>query len=270
MVPESGRFIVSYMKLTAVGDDAPRPQARRCRRPPSAPAGPPPLSLQTGNPTIERLVRQLARVWIDFETRLHQVPIVAKLESGRFTRDDYKLLLAEPAPAGRRGRALDRAGRLTDGRRPLPAAQPLHHARARGAPRLRAAGAQLRRASAATSPTSAARRRTSAARRCRPGCSTGRARRTRSICWARCSSSRGWARSWPARWGALIREQLDLADDQVSFLLYHGGNDDRHLDKLEQALDAGAVDDRMVDRIVKTAKVTARLYCLQLEELGNV
>ncbi len=73
-----------------------------------------------------------------------------------------------------------------------------------------------------------------------------------------------------ARWGALIKDQLDLADDQVSFLLYHGGNDDRHLDKLEQALDAGAVDDRMVDRIVKTAKVTARLYCLQLEELGNV
>jgi hypothetical protein len=28
--------------------------------------------------------------------------------------------------------------------------------------------------------------------------------------------------------------------------------------------------DRMVDRMVKTAKVTARLYLLQLEELGNV
>ena len=74
-----------------------------------------------------------------------------------------------------------------------------------------------------------------------------------------------------ARWGTLIKEQLELADEQVSFLLYHGGNDDQHLDRLEQALDAGdSLDDRMVDRIVKTAKVTARLYCLQLEELGNV
>ena len=72
-----------------------------------------------------------------------------------------------------------------------------------------------------------------------------------------------------ARWGALIKEQLDLADDQVSFLLYHGGNDDRHLDKLEQALGAGALDDRMVDRIVKTAKVTARLYLLAARGAGQ-
>ena len=93
MVPESGRFVVSYMKLTAVGDDAPRPQGSPLPATAVAPAGPPPLNLQTGNPTIERLVRQLARVWIDFETRLHQVPIVAKLESGRFSREDYKLLL---------------------------------------------------------------------------------------------------------------------------------------------------------------------------------
>jgi 3-oxoacyl-[acyl-carrier-protein] synthase-3 len=92
MIPESGRFVVSYMKLTAVGDEAPRPTPTVSASG-AAPAGPPILNLKTGNPTIERLVRQLARVWIDFETRLHNVPIVAKLESGRFTREDYKLLL---------------------------------------------------------------------------------------------------------------------------------------------------------------------------------
>ena len=72
-----------------------------------------------------------------------------------------------------------------------------------------------------------------------------------------------------ARWGALIRDQLGLADEQVSFLLYHGGNDDRHLDKLEQALGAVGLDDRMVDRIVKTAKVTARLYLLAARGAGQ-
>jgi len=56
----------------------------------------------------------------------------------------------------------------------------------------------------------------------------------------------------------------------VSFLLYHGGNDERHLDKLERALGESGLDDALVDRIVKTAKVTARLYCLQLEEVGHV
>ena len=59
----------------------------------TSPAGPPALELKARTPTTERLVRQLAHVWIDFETRLHQIPIVAKLETNRFTRDDYKLLL---------------------------------------------------------------------------------------------------------------------------------------------------------------------------------
>src|SRR6478752_5770389 len=80
MVPESGRFVVSYMKLTAVGDEAPRPAVTA----PAEPAGPPSLQLTQQTPATERLVRQLARVWIDFETRLHRVPIVAKLEAGLF------------------------------------------------------------------------------------------------------------------------------------------------------------------------------------------
>jgi hypothetical protein len=35
-------------------------------------------------------------------------------------------------------------------------------------------------------------------------------------------------------------------------------------------LAAGLLDDAAVTRIVKTARVTARLYALQLEELDNV
>ena len=144
MVPESGRFIVSYMKLTCASvamtpaEVAPLPATA------AAPAGPPPLNLQTRNPTIERLVRQLARVWIDFETRLHQVPIVAKLETGRFSRDDYKLLLLNLRQQVVEGaRWIARAASQMDAER-VPAAQPLHHARARGAPRLPAARAKLR------------------------------------------------------------------------------------------------------------------------------
>ena len=56
----------------------------------------------------------------------------------------------------------------------------------------------------------------------------------------------------------------------MSFLLYHGGNDDNHLDKLEQVVASGLIDEAMAARIVKTARVTARLYLLQLEELGNI
>jgi 3-oxoacyl-[acyl-carrier-protein] synthase-3 len=72
------------------------------------------------------------------------------------------------------------------------------------------------------------------------------------------------------RWGEAIRDQLSLRDDQVSFLLYHGANDPTHFEKLEQALGSGILTAQVLERIVKTAKVTARLYRLQLEELGNV
>ena len=49
----------------------------------------------------------------------------------------------------------------------------------------------------------------------------------------------------------------------------HGGNDDNHLEKLWRTLGDNAFTQAIEDSIVKTAKVTARLYRLQLEELGN-
>ena len=66
-----------------------------------------------------------------------------------------------------------------------------------------------------------------------------------------------------------LRDQLGLEDRQVSFLLYHGNNDDRHLARLEEVVGSGLIDEALADRIVKTAKVTARLYLLQLEEIDN-
>src|SRR5262245_2483422 len=72
------------------------------------------------------------------------------------------------------------------------------------------------------------------------------------------------------RWGSRIREQLELDEKQVSFLLYHGANDDNHFSKLDKAIRSGLLTEELANRIVKTAKVTARLYALQLEELGNL
>jgi 3-oxoacyl-[acyl-carrier-protein] synthase-3 len=71
------------------------------------------------------------------------------------------------------------------------------------------------------------------------------------------------------RWGEKIRRQLGLKENQVSFLLYHGANDVNHFDRFEKVVGSGVLTEELVTRIVKTAKVTARLYLLQLEELGN-
>ena len=80
----------------------------------------------------------------------------------------------------------------------------------------------------------------------------------------------GLGKRLAGRWARQIREQLGLSAEQVSFLLYHGETDDSHFEKLEGALSSGILTEELVRRIVKTARVTARLYALQLEELGNV
>jgi 3-oxoacyl-[acyl-carrier-protein] synthase III len=74
-----------------------------------------------------------------------------------------------------------------------------------------------------------------------------------------------------AEWGRRIKEQLELDDEQVSFLLYHGENDATHMQEFEDTLSSGILDIPGMDRaIVKTAKIVARLYRLQLEEISNI
>ena len=72
------------------------------------------------------------------------------------------------------------------------------------------------------------------------------------------------------KWATSIKRQLNLSDEQVSFLAYHGTVDGDHLEKLWRLLESDLVTDDISDRIVKVAKVTARLYRLQLEELDYV
>ena len=72
-----------------------------------------------------------------------------------------------------------------------------------------------------------------------------------------------------ADWAAALRRQLHLRPDQTTFLSYHGANDHHHLADLDAALDLLPLTPSLVDDIVHTARVTARLYRLQLEELGN-
>ena len=271
MIPESGRFTVSYAKLSVVGDTpAPRSGGRLAAAvEPVGPVGPPALTPKTSTPQTERLVRQLARVWIDFEARLHRVPIVAKLESGRFSLEDYKLLLLNLRQQVVEGaRWIARAASQMDAERFPLRSLFITHAREEhrdfellernyvsvGGELAAIRGAEKNVGSEALSAWM-----------------FHRASQENPLdLLGAMFIIEGLGSQLAARWGGLIKEQLALTEDQVSFLLYHGGNDEKHLAKLEQALAEGSLDDRLVDRMVKTAKVTARLYLLQLEELGNV
>jgi len=71
-----------------------------------------------------------------------------------------------------------------------------------------------------------------------------------------------------AEWGRLVRDRLGLGADAVRFLLYHGDNDVSHIVEFETMLGLVLPDAEIAARIVKTAQVTARLYALQIEEIG--
>jgi len=79
----------------------------------------------------------------------------------------------------------------------------------------------------------------------------------------------GLGRHKAGQWAAALKKQLNLTNNEVSFLQYHGQNDDNHFDRLRAVLTSGVVNDDVASRIVKTAKVVARLYALQLEELDT-
>jgi len=68
-------------------------------------------------------------------------------------------------------------------------------------------------------------------------------------------------------WGRRIQQTLALPDDAVRFLLYHGENDATHIEEFKEMLAMVLPDDAVARRVVKTARVTARLYALQIEEI---
>lgn len=73
------------------------------------------------------------------------------------------------------------------------------------------------------------------------------------------------ARSWAER----IQELTGLGEDSTRFMTYHGHNDGDHMERFYDMLNEVCTDERTVNSIVKTAKVVARLYRLQLEEVEH-
>ncbi|NJC41410.1 3-oxoacyl-[acyl-carrier-protein] synthase-3 [Brevundimonas alba] len=69
-------------------------------------------------------------------------------------------------------------------------------------------------------------------------------------------------------WGLKVKERLGLPEDALRFLLYHGDNDVEHMEEFRDMLAMVLPDEAVAERIVTTAKVTARLYALQIEEIA--
>jgi 3-oxoacyl-[acyl-carrier-protein] synthase-3 len=293
MVPESGRFQIAYAKLKVVAsDDREETQAgasdiaspvKEYRRPPAqrplprdeeaiqrALADSPLAEIgKTSNDILRYLGVELALVWADFERMLRAVPIVQRIEGGSATIDDYKRLLVnlrQQVVEGARWIARA-ASSFSVEYFPIRSAVITHagdeHKDYQMIERdYVALGGTLQEIT--SQPKNIGSEAFSAfmfhhADQPDPLDLVGAM-----------FVIEGLGKKKAAHWAELLRENLMLTAEQTTFLTYHGKNDENHFAKLQQIIDAGFIDRKMAERIVKTAKTVARLYALQLEEIDNL
>jgi 3-oxoacyl-[acyl-carrier-protein] synthase III len=264
MVPESGRFITGYMMLRVVAPNAPGVVLEDI-----ATIKAPEIRTQE-KPVQEWLVRQLTGVWFDFERSLQQVPIVKKIFSSQLTMPEYRRLLLNL-----RQQVID--GSQWIARAASNVSMEYFHVRSSfirhsadehrdyqileknyiqcGGDEKDLYSGQKNIGSEALS----------------------------AYMFQRASQPNpfdllggmfiieGLGNRVSGKWGRAIQQQLQLHADQVSFFIYHESSDsnDNHFERFEKAIQSDLLTQEMAERIVKTAKVVARLYRMQLEELDN-
>lgn len=260
MVPESGRFSVSFVHLTCVAGETPESPgnlvARKARP-----------EIQTADASAW-LLEELALVWSEFETELSRVPIVKRIEARRATIDDYKRLLLNLRQQVKEGaRWITRAAsNLTSEHADLRAEFIEHAAEEQLDFRMLdddyvAVGGALE--DIVDAPKNAGSEALSAfmfnqASRENPFDLLGAM-----------YIIEGLGANKATRWMEMLEDQLGLQPAQVTFLTYHGGADQEHTDKMFQILRSELITAPVAESIAHTARVVARLYALQLEEVDR-
>ncbi|WP_228375150.1 iron-containing redox enzyme family protein [Demequina iriomotensis] len=214
------------------------------------------------------LAERLAEVWARFEERLETVPILARLEEGTVTIEDYRRLLFNLRQQVVDGSPwISRAASSFDiAHFPLRAAA-IHHAEEEHRDFLMlerdyvAVGGSLDELRAG---------RKNIGSEALSGYLFHYADRPNPVgLLGAMFIIEGLGARRAAGWARRFQEVLGLADNQVHFMVYHQEADGAHTGDLEAILTSGMIDDAAADAIVRCAEVVARLYALQLEELDR-
>ena len=287
-VPESGRFTTAYMMLTVVENSPMQSANIYSSQPileainPNSPADQSSLesldrqgvnssniafdnnSETTFETTSADLLRKLALVWLEFERKLQAVPIIYRLNRREFTLEDYQALLKNLRPQVVEGaRWIARAAsNMIDFRLRstfIGHAQDEHRDYQMLERNYVAVGGNL--ADIVNAEKNIGSEALSAfifhqASKENPVDLVGSM-----------FIIEGLGNNLAAKWAEQIKSCLGLTTDQVSFMAYHGANDEAHIGKLNAILNAEWMTPAIADRIVRTAQVTARLYLMQLEEI---
>ncbi len=264
MVPESGRFLTSFMMLEVVEGTSNKAPKNYYVEPKA------PEIHATGGEVQQWLVRELTKLWVDFETRLNKVPVVEKLNRGMLTLEEYKLLI------------LNIRQQVIDGSQWI----------ARAASNVSMEFFDIRSAFISHSADEHKDYQILEKNYLNLGGAKEDLYNTEKNLGSEALSAYMFHRASQAnpfdllggmfiieglgnrvagKWGRAIKDQLDLDDNQVSFLIYHESSDanDNHFARFENAVNSEMLTMELAKRVVKTAKTVGRLYVMQLEELGN-
>jgi len=222
----------------------------------------------TDNPVTKYLAIELALVWQEFEQRIIEVPVIKKLENGEFTLDDYKVLLLNlRQQVSEGGRWLSRAASSMENNLfPIRSALIVHakdeHRDFLMLDKMYAGlGGSLEEIQ--TTPRNIGSEIFTAYM-------FHQATQTNPVqMFGAMFLIEGLGNKKAGLWGNMIKEQLNLAEKDIIFLLYHAENDQEHYERLKSALRLPQITQERAEAIVRMARIVGRLYCLQLEEMNN-
>ena len=220
-------------------------------------------------PLAQQALRKLLRVWMDFEKKLMTVPIVRRIELGTFTQKDYlKLLFNLRAQVVEGARWITRTASSFDRDHAEMRSVVIGHAKDEHRDYEILEQDYVSVGGDLTNLRSGERNIGTEA--------------LHAFLMHRGSQANpidmlgamfiieGLGEKMASNWAKRIQELIDCPANSTRFLGYHGANDENHMERFYAMLDVQANTQKRVNRIVKTAKVVARLYALQLEELDNI
>jgi hypothetical protein len=218
---------------------------------------------------LEWTHRALAQTWIDFESALMQVPLVSRLHAGKWRLEDYQRLLVnlrQQVVEGSRwiSRAASHLGPEYEELRSLfvQHAQSEHRDYRMLEDNYVTSGGD--RATILASPKNIGSEALSAFMY------HAASQRDPVGLLGAMFVIEGLGNRIAGPWGRMIAEQLTLPEAAISFFLYHGENDADHLAMFDDAMRLAVRSQADGEAIARHARVVARLYRLQLEEIDNV
>lgn len=218
------------------------------------------------SPGGQACLQGLMRAWFAFERQLNRVPLIQRLERGQFSREDYRLLLLHLRQQVIEGsRWITRCASGFDRDYADVRSIVIGHAKEehRDYEILEhdyvAAGGDL------SEIQSAERNIGSEALH---GFLMYRASQPNPVdligaMWI----IEGLGQKMASDWAVKIDEATGGDGSYTRFMRYHGANDEDHMDKLYSLIDRVCRSEQAEQAILRTARVTGRLYALQLEEV---